>query len=96
MSVLTQEDTVIAIQTIDRAINQISQTSRLGAIQNRMQHNIDNLMSQVMQTEPPEVELLMQICLRDCKVDERPNSPASCYAGHEHGFEQQAGRYGSL
>ena len=52
MSVLTQEDTVIAIQTIDRAINQISQNqARLGAIQNRMQHNIDNLMSQVMQTE---------------------------------------------
>ena len=52
VSVLTQEDTVIAIQTIDRAINQISQNqARLGAIQNRMQHNIDNLMSQVMQTE---------------------------------------------
>ena len=51
VSVLTQEDTVIAIQTIDRAINQISQNqARLGAIQNRMQHNIDNLMSQVMQT----------------------------------------------
>ena len=52
VSVLTQEDTVIAIQTMDRAINQISQNqARLGAIQNRMQHNIDNLMSQVMQTE---------------------------------------------
>ena len=52
ISVLTQEDTVIAIQTIDRAINQISQNqARLGAIQNRMEHNIDNLMSQVMQTE---------------------------------------------
>ena len=52
ISVLTQENTVIAIQTIDRAINQISQNqARLGAIQNRMEHNIDNLMSQVMQTE---------------------------------------------
>ena len=52
ISVLTQEDTVIAIQTVDRAINQISQNqARLGAMQNRMQHNIDNLMTQVMQTE---------------------------------------------
>ena len=52
VSVLTQEDTIIAIQTIDRAINQISQNqARLGAIQNRMQHNIDNMMAQVMQTE---------------------------------------------
>ena len=52
ISVLTQEDTVIAIAALDRAINQISQNqAKLGAAQNRLERNIDNLQSQMMQTE---------------------------------------------
>lgn len=52
ISLATQEDAAKAVIVLDRAIQQITQSqARLGAIQNRLDYNINNLSKAQMLTE---------------------------------------------
>ncbi len=52
ISVATQEDAALAVQVLDRAISQISESqAKLGALQNRLEYNISNLTKSSMLTE---------------------------------------------
>jgi len=52
IQVETQAEATRAVQTLDKALEQVSSAqAKLGAIQNRLQHNIDNLSKGAMLTE---------------------------------------------